>query len=499
MKSFRFIFLSNISVACIFIISATSSSASNNYDFLDFISSPIKALIKTTEIIYKACNTSELYLFLKEAQVQSTQEHQYPSEKFQKNFEGYTTSPIINSYLGYYKLHNISISSWRPAIAWGRIILRVHNDNKVTGWILRDGGATYKTIRVSEDITEAFLGEVTNNSIEFHRVTEKGINPKDGHEKYYALTWNHAHNVLMGKWNGSSIHATPKDQHGNVHISMIAHSHSFNMNDIKEKWKLKDEDLIELPPCIEKKIDKFIKSSDTSRFPYIFNYQDQERLISYYAHKAWDCYAENLPSDIKSKKCDILKFKVNLKHQLYSDTLFNINGQQSPVPMQFSLFPPWILNISTGTFCTDMVEDKKRFKSRLSLIAHEVLGHGIFSRYSRQFINNIANELLKENFKTDIEIGGNKQTINISSYQDKDRHAIKAIEEGLAVAVEYAVYQKEKNICIDLSEYMKIRYINPNGKKAELYQLGVDFLRKKEIIDKDGKLNFSKIFKDPTK
>lgn len=112
--------------------------------------------------------------------------------------------------------------------------------------------------------------------------------------------------------------------------------------------------------------------------------------------------------------------------------------------MQFSRSTPWILNISTGTFLTNMVEDKKRFKSRLSLIAHEVLGHGIFFRYSRRFINNIANELLKENFKTDIEIGGNKQTINISSYPDKDGRATKAIEEGLAVAAEYAVYQKEK-------------------------------------------------------
>lgn len=507
MKFFRFIALSKISVACILIISAMSSSAQHIRDWstllpeLNFISGPWYAAQHIFKLT-KGQKTPELYLFLKEAQTQNTRNYQQPPENFEKFFKVYTNAPVIESYLGYYKLHNISLSSWRPAIAWSKIILRVHDDDKVTGWFLDsdENGATYNTVRASEDITSAFLGEVVNNSIKFHRVTETGDTPKDGYEECDDLRWNGAHNVLIGKWNGGSKHVNPKEQKGNVYISMIAHSHSFNMNKVQEKWKLKDEDLRKLSPEIEEKIKKIsqISKSDSYRFFYILNYKDQERIIAYYIHKAWDFYKENITSKSDIELKDILTFEVNLEHQFFSDDKIKDNGQKLSTPMQYTHTIPWILNISTGTFFTDEVENEEQFKSRLSLIAHETLGHGIFNRYYSQFIKETAEKLLEKNFKTDINIKGNIQTINISDANKdiKKHNAETAIREGLAVAVEYAVYQKEKengNKLSDISDFVQRRYVNRNGKLAAMYKLGVDFLITEGIINNEGKLDFSKI------
>lgn len=484
MRFFRFISLSRIFVACILIISAMPSSAQ---DLRGWFTPPLElSLIRgqwyALQHIFKLIKgqkTPELYLFLKEAQGQNLLEPQQPSEEIEKIFRTRTTAPIKECYLGYYKLHNISMSTpCRQAIAWGQFILRIHSDNQVTGWILGNGtsGGTYERHKASKDITGSFLGEINNNSITFNFVTEKGEKPSDGYEIYESLVWNDAHDVLKGTWKGDNKHLSPRNQEGIVHINM--HSHPYCVFDVKDaintfskdpvKWK--EEYILEREKTQSLEID------------------DTKLIIAWNTVKAWEAYQEYLPENLKKEKEEILDFRVTLKHQFYSDT------SSSPVPMQFSLSPPWILNIATGTFLTNMVEDKKQFKSRLSLIAHEVLGHGIFSRYSRRFINNIANELLKENFKTDIEIGGNKQTINISSYPDKDGRATRAIEEGLAVAAEYAVYQKEKKICISLSDFMQIRYIDSNGMKAALYKLGVDFLMKKGIINNKGELNFKEIY-----
>lgn len=522
---FKFISLSKIFVACILIISAMPSSAqqfrnrstalSELWGFLVEACYPQLRIFK----LIKGQKTPELYLFLKEAQGPDIPKYQHPPDQFQKIFENYTTSPIKNSYLGYCKLHNTSLPP--PAIAWDRMILHIHKDNKVTGWILGSSETTYNTVRTSDDITDAFLGEVANNKIQFHRVTEEGKAPKDGREEYY-LTWKPASSVIAGTWKGYSKNATPKKQEGNVHISIkeMDPSHSFSMH--KAQGSLQEaclfdfffynaKELSKIPPKIEEKIKKCIKFSEKDknswqsdsdpymRFPYIFNYNEQEQVIAFYINEAWEAYEPYLPEDIKKKKDEILTFKVNLKHQIHSSSKSEKNGNPLSIPMNFGKIPgneekskEYNLNISTGTFFTDKVEDDEKFKSRVSLIAHEVLGHGIFFRYYWTFIKKESENLLKkcsdptsltEELKSCIEKVSEQKAITEISAET-------AIKEGLAVAVEYAVYQHTKKY-VDIETFMKTRY---SSEQAAIYRLGVNYLREQTIIE-DGKLNFDKLNK----
>lgn len=421
------------------------------------------------------------------------------------------TTPVAASFLAYSRLHNKTVDEnnfFSKGIAWSYLVIRLHQADKdnnqtgyVTGWYTNANGSDYRTYGAFESVSRAFIGRWERSGkdgpmeLQWRRVDRNGdgkIHDSKGYEHFIHGEADPDNATICGDWVAYSEKLKiqgMEHQKGTMRIilgRLNPEDYSFDMNKVKRSREWNDEK-------VRKAVNDFNAMAfvfGTKYFSCFFTHEEQEQLVAYYVDKAWDFYSENLPPNIKSKKGDILKFKVNLKHQFYSD------NSSSLVPMQFSRSTPWILNISTGTFLTNMVEDKKRFKSRLSLIAHEVLGHGIFFRYSRRFINNIANELLKENFKTDIEIGGNKQTINISSYPDKDGRATKAIEEGLAVAAEYAVYQKEKKICISLSDFMQIRYIDSNGMKAALYKLGVDFLMKKGIINNKGELNFKEIYFD---
>lgn len=88
----------------------------------------------------------------------------------------------------------------------------------------------------------------------------------------------------------------------------------------------------------------------------------------------------------------------------------------------------------------------------------------------------------------------NKIQLSVKIKASNEKEATTAISEGLAIAVEYAVYQKENgNEDTNISEFVQRRYIDTNGKQAAMYKLGVDFLIKEGIINKDGKLDFSKI------
>jgi len=462
---FKFISLSKIFVACILIISAMPSSAqqfrnrstalSELWGFLVEACYPQLRIFK----LIKGQKTPELYLFLKEAQGPDIPKYQHPPDQFQKIFENYTTSPIKNSYLGYCKLHNTSLPP--PAIAWDRMILHIHKDNKVTGWILGSSETTYNTVRTSDDITDAFLGEVANNKIQFHRVTEEGKAPKDGREEYY-LTWKPASSVIAGTWKGCSKNATPKEQEGDVYIDM--HSHNYCEFDLNK----------ELISKFKRDSEKWNKESIREKEKNIASLDDIKLVIAWYIVKAWEAYESYLPEHLK-KDIDI---RVALAPQFYSFNKFNDNGEELRVPMQSAkllISKKYILRISTKTFFSDELEDEKTFKSKLSLIAHEILGHGIFYREYDQFLN-----AEKDNFFTIFM----KQFVKI-----KEKRQI--ISEGLAVAVEYAVYKSShKNLPSKIEDFTKIRYSSDNG---EMYRDGVTYLKKKGIITTEGKLDFDKL------
>ncbi|MCC8022016.1 MAG: hypothetical protein LIO63_08615, partial [Akkermansia sp.] len=65
------------------------------------------------------------------------------------------------------------------------------------------------------------------------------------------------------------------------------------------------------------------------------------------------------------------------------------------------------------------------------------------------------------------------------------------ISEGLAVAVEYAVYKSgHKNSPSKIEDFTEIRYSSDNG---ERYRDGVTYLKKKGIITEKGELDFEKL------
>lgn len=413
-------------------------------------------------------------------------------------------SPVATSFLAYCKLYNKTVDKnnyFSNGIAWSYLVIRIHqaenNDNKtgaVTGWYVGASGADYQTLGAFKDVSGAFIGSWSRSKedspleFDWKLVNKKGETPDaEGFEHFIGIA-DPDNATICGDWKGYCERLKIQDmdhQYGTMSIitgRLYPEDYSFAMNKVTRD-----------PTWNEVKIKRILNnySNMAAIFgpgcsPDFLNHKEQEQIVAYYVHKAWATYAENLPSDIKSKKGAILDFEVNLKHQFVSNDKVGKDGQKLPVPMLYGRLltnDPWRLQISTGTFFTDMAENEKQFKSRLSLIAHEILGHGIFFRYYWPFIEKESEILFNSNLKPITLVNKPQQCINKGS-------AITAIKEGLAVAVEYTVYQKEKNICINLSDFMQTRY---TSEQAAMYKLGVEFLIQEGIINKDGKLDFSKI------
>lgn len=500
---FRFISLSRIFVACILIISAMPSSAQDLRD--RFTSSLEWNLIRESwyalQYIFKVIKyqkTPELYLFLKEAQDQNEPKFQLPEKEIGEIFKRkHATAPVKESYLGYYKLHNISMSTpWRQAIAWRQFILYVHSDNKVSGWVLSDKPRedTFETYAASKDLTNAFLGKIADDKITFNFVTKEGEPASDGCETFEGLKWNDVHDVLKGTWKGNSEHVSPKNQQGNVYINM--HSHNYREFDVNEKLisefekepeKFNETNIL----AIEKNISS-LKDINTAKL------EDIKLVITWYTVKAWEAYEGYLPEDLKGKmKKEILDFRVGVAPQVYSFDKHDDNGEKLPVPMNFAKSPiseKYNLYISTKTFFSDEVENENKFKSKLSLIAHEILGHGIFFRYYSTFVNKEKGELDRyTKFKKYIH--NNFMNFEILGFEHDELkyENLKSamISEGLAVAVEYTAYKSgHKNSPSKIEDFTKIRYSSNNG---ERYRDGVTYLKKKGIITEEGKLDFEKL------
>ncbi|MCC8149545.1 hypothetical protein [Akkermansia sp.] len=409
------------------------------------------------------------------------------------------TSPVKNAFLTYKKLHNKTVdenSYLSDGIAWSYMIIRFHQDKSedmhgaITAWSTGASGSDYYTVGAFKNVSRACIGKWSKSKedapmkVSWKIVGKDGETPdKEGYE-CFAGTLDPDNYTIDGQWVAYASHLQEKMRHqsGSMKFTspqLLGNSYSFEMNKITRD-----------PTWDKKKVKQIINDYNriadifgSGCFPYFLSHEEQEQIVAYYVHEAWKYYAEDLPSDIKSSieshinkdENNIFNFKVNLGNQFFSDSKRDNNGYRLPVPMQYHLQSPWILNISTGTFLTDMVENEKQSKSRLSLIAHEILGHGIFHRYYSEFIKKISTKIEHEK--------------NISTPE-----ANTAASEGLAVAVEYAVYQKENgNKHANISEFVQCRYVNTNGKQAAMYKLGVEFLIQEGIINKEGKLDFSKI------
>lgn len=131
-------------------------------------------------------------------------------------------SPVKSSYIGYLKGNNKS-SFFQPAIYWRKLVLRIHEDNTITGWTLPDGaGATYYVVKEFHAQTAAFKGTMSNNDINFHFVDHQGESEKYEQEGFAkisgSLTSTSKTPIFRGTWKGYSISTHPKAQEGGVHI-----------------------------------------------------------------------------------------------------------------------------------------------------------------------------------------------------------------------------------------------------------------------------------------
>lgn len=464
---------------------------------------------KVKWINYQTLYIKDLYNFLKEGEKLSIPSYQVPT-KYEKVFDRHTNSLESEYYVGYCRLHNISLSSpWRPAIAWYRFILRIHADNKVTGWnVVRTSGATYNTDSPTPYMTDAFLGEkmtdgkITLQYIAFNEEANEWQNPPvGGYTICKELSWNKSHTILEGKWAGGSTvnpRISPKDQEGNVKIVMNKILFSFSIKDAlkdlkrdiekelskklspDEKWTTTDIN------SYDNHINNFLAMRKKSNTPLNFN--EQKLIIAWYVYRAWNSYINSIKEE-KIKKFfeenidDILGFSVYLK-----STWSSQNQKGNAVPMQFGINR---LNIATGILNSTFWSQKNTFwgdnngtsdfpKMHISKMAHEILGHGLFMRYTPGLV-----DYKKDEYKT---LEGNQ------------------LAEGLATAVEYTVAKSEGEPDITTSKYKDIKSFvgcqksstgrygakdkSPNG----IYWPGVgSAIKNKYIEEHDGTIQWQNI------
>lgn len=490
MRFFRLIPLPKLFVACILAFSATLAQAR---DFGDSWKNELE-LILDSYIDFWDFITGKpprLYRFLVEAKTNKEPELELPTPEIAAILAKHTTSPVKESYLGYLKLHNETISTpWRAAINWQKIILRIHYDSKVTGWAIKDSGkSTYKTYKTSDDITDAFCGEETNSclkginsniketnpSISYKFVTKNATAPTGGYEGCN-LAWDSSRKVLSGKWEGRSEKVEPQEQKGNVHIDMHQHRYSdafdINQNTIdtfSKNTNWNEESIKHLLSSVSKE-----PISD----------ENLKLIITWYVVQAWNAYEEHLPQYLKNEKNTILNFRVCLKPQWSSPEKNDI-----AVPMQFqgldSEAHTFALNISVDTF-TLTLNDPSKYSSITSMIAHEILGHGIF--FDRKYENiklNYWNGFIKKQCTKLIKEKG------YTNDEDKKIYVETPLKEGLAVAVEYAVYNNSlQNCTTDIISFAKTRYASD---KDNVYVNGVKCLKGLGVIKDNGELDFEKL------
>jgi|GEM_PF-539032 hypothetical protein len=423
------------------------------------------------------------------------------------------TTPVAASFLAYSRLHNKTVDEnnfFSKGIAWSYLVIRLHQADKdnnqtgyVTGWYTNANGSDYRTYGAFESVSRAFIGRWERSGkdgpmeLQWRRVDRNGdgkIHDSEGYEHFIHGEADPDNATICGDWVAYSEKLKiqgMEHQKGTMRIilgRLNPEDYSFDMNKVKRSREWNDEK-------VRKSINDFNNIAsilDTKYFPYFFTHEEQEQLVAHYVDKAWEAYQEYLPEDLKKKKEEILDFRVNLMHQVHSNDKYE-KGNPLSVPMKFgrrSASEKYTLSISTGTFFTDGVENEEQFKSRLSLIAHEILGHGIFFRYCfESFIEKETYELMKETYEL---MPWYTKLVILIRRETEGKKAEQIIKEGLAVAVEYAVYQKsgKVNQPSDIKNFTKIRY---PSKKAAAYRQGVERLKNKKIIKTDGMLDFGQI------
>lgn len=393
------------------------------------------------------------------------------------------TSPVISSVVAYRKLYNKTVDEnniLSNGIAWAYVVIRFHesgtNEEKkgdITGWSII-GGADYFTVKAFEKASRAFKGtwEEKNGvtAINWDVVGENGETPKkkEGFESFKG-TADPDNNTISGDWSAyckKLEREGMQEQFGKMNSYLLSSDgYSFDMNKVNRDSSWDDQ-----------KANNQIQDFNTMAlifgadyFPYFFTHEQQEQLVAYYVHKAWESYKKHLPADLISeeKEKDITKnFRVNLGKE------FTSKIQNTKVPLQFSTwidksFNKWIFNISWNFFLNS---EKSNQNTRISKFAHEILGHGIIHRY---YVN------VPVSYIRNIKIS----YVNTKEEGDEENSKIgkitTQISEGFAVCVEYNVLKNLGETQLTLIEFATDEYKKDT---QDFYVPGVQILQNDKFI-----------------
>lgn len=392
-------------------------------------------------------------------------------------------SPVATSFLAYCRLYNRTIDENNyssKGIAWIHSVIRIHqadgNDKKtgaVTGWVV-GSGSDYQKVKAFKTQSRAFIGRWTKHTedspMEFswQMVGEHGETPKkEGYDRFKG-TEDPDNHTICGDWEGYCASLKDQDmesQYGSLRIivgSLADYSfadYSFDMNTVNL-----DEETAKKSIYLFKAMESIF---GPKFFPYFFTYKEQEQLVAYYVHEAWENYKDNLPQKLKNKETDITKkFMVNLKEKFKSavqkdfvPAQFGILFQDPTKPRQYSL------NIAYDFFSIYDID------TAISKIAHEVIGHGIIHRDDYVYI-----------------------PISFFKLGDKNRRP-EVPSEGFATCVEYNVLESIYNKKGENFPYSNLEtFADAVYKKDKqgYYRPGVDLLKNQGYI-KNNKIDWNEL------
>lgn len=361
-------------------------------------------------------------------------------------------SPVIKSYIGYQRLHNHSLSTMRPALYWGNIILRIHKNKTVTGWAF-NGVSTYdRRYKAFKEASDAFWGAISNQTINTRAVDYSGQFAKHEKEGFIKMSGQLSSSgnvsVIKATWNAYASSVDPQNQEGIIYI------------------KLKSNPL-------EKYIDTYITKAIS--FLKDTNYERELQLcLNETIIRDFDIeYHEKLTSDTLNKSASVpLQFGTDSESKRPTLRVTNLVAQtQKSVTKRTGKYP------APAALTPDIIDDFRSID-----IAHEILGHGIINRDFSKCLGDAK----------------------------KDLYNWKCRSEGLAVCMEYsilrAIYNKRKWPIPwkDVKEYTADAYdMDPGmeGNKNQLvYTTGVDLIVDTlQFADQDGNINWKKLILEQSK
>ncbi len=264
----------------------------------------VETTIKNTAAYCQALSPYESLLIFKNKQDASVFEHGVTAE-YMPAIEQHTKAPVSKAYFCRHKLHNISLSDrWQNKYHWNSLILRIHTDNKISGWpVSKKGDGSNYAKSPFKYITDLFLGAVApNNTINFARVTKKGTEVSQEYERWRDLAFYADATVLYGLWEGDAENTNVHHQKGKSFFTLnnLNQELTFSM---KEKWS----DVGQLPERIANLLKEARDQKNPDIIPLNLSAAELQQLVSYYVLQAWTASEAKLPDELKNKKDVVCK------------------------------------------------------------------------------------------------------------------------------------------------------------------------------------------------